>query len=88
MLHLYQVNRFDMLNARKVQEFVIFISIISKIPQKNFFPRSSMSIIYLWFKTSLILLLHWYVSFSTCPLRMKLCSIDFRQHYHTLLRAS
>ena len=26
MLHLYQLNRSDMLNARKIQEFVMFIS--------------------------------------------------------------
>ena len=36
VLHLYQLNRFDMINE------------ISKIPQKSFFSRSSMSIIYLW----------------------------------------
>ena len=39
MLHLYQLNRSDMLDARKIQEFVMFISrSFPKYPREAFFP--------------------------------------------------
>ena len=48
VLNLYQLNRSDMLNARKIQEFVMFISRLFPRNPEKFFARSSMSIIYLW----------------------------------------
>ena len=39
VLHLYQLNRSDMLNERKIQEFVMFISqLFLKYPREAFCP--------------------------------------------------
>ncbi len=39
MLHLYQLNRSDMLNARKIQEFVMFVSrLFLRYPREAFYP--------------------------------------------------
>ena len=39
MLHLYQLNRYDMLNGRKIQEFVMFISrLFLRYPREAFCP--------------------------------------------------
>ena len=45
-LHLYQLNRFDMLNGGP-RICDIHLSVISKIPPEKLFSGSSMSIIYL-----------------------------------------
>ena len=47
LFYLYQLNRSYMLNARKIQEFVMFISWLFLRYPREAFAHSSMSIIYL-----------------------------------------